>query len=313
MTEEVTKNCHCYCHARFGDCNVCCEINESYNKQFMHKFVQESINIKNFILDAQTNITKCFEDIEKLRDESKKINDQKFSEFHYLTPRVEKIEHFFSGKVKNPIYDAIEAHIENFNKRVEKLERLCDTINAHQHGAEGFVKKVSNELDQDLGLAIERLDELEHKVEHNEAFVATISSNFVSPRSMEIFVQANVENIFRHIESLEQQVKILEESRIKLIAPMQRVTREEFAKQYPDAEEEPIEIKLHQMQQNIDCLFLSMKGVEGKVAMATSFRPIKPHKCPVCEGKGLVFLMISITESHQAICQPCEGKGIVWG
>ncbi len=38
-----------------------------------------------------------------------------------------------------------------------------------------------------------------------------------------------------------------------------------------------------------------------------------PHKCPVCEGKGLVFLMYSITDTHQALCQPCEGKGVIWG
>lgn len=44
-----------------------------------------------------------------------------------------------------------------------------------------------------------------------------------------------------------------------------------------------------------------------------AFHPKRPHECPVCEGKGLIFLMMSITESHQAICQPCEGKGIVWG
>jgi DnaJ-class molecular chaperone len=39
----------------------------------------------------------------------------------------------------------------------------------------------------------------------------------------------------------------------------------------------------------------------------------KPYRCPICEGRGLVFLMMSITESNQATCDPCQGKGIVWG
>ncbi len=31
----------------------------------------------------------------------------------------------------------------------------------------------------------------------------------------------------------------------------------------------------------------------------------KPHKCPVCLGKGELF--------HGITCTPCEGEGIVWG
>ena len=52
----------------------------------------------------------------------------------------------------------------------------------------------------------------------------------------------------------------------------------------------------------------------------------KPHKCPVCEGKGNIRVepkyslssdgMIAKDERHVAPiehhCQPCKGKGIVW-
>lgn len=41
----------------------------------------------------------------------------------YLKQRIEKLEHFFSGKIKNPIYDAIEIHVEKFNERISDLEK----------------------------------------------------------------------------------------------------------------------------------------------------------------------------------------------
>lgn len=38
-----------------------------------------------------------------------------------------------------------------------------------------------------------------------------------------------------------------------------------------------------------------------------------PHKCPVCEGSGLIA---ETTEggrnTHSVDCHACEGKGIVW-
>jgi hypothetical protein len=40
---------------------------------------------------------------------------------------------------------------------------------------------------------------------------------------------------------------------------------------------------------------------------------ITPYKCPVCEGKGFVFLIFSITDTRQEECRSCEGKGILWG
>lgn len=38
----------------------------------------------------------------------------------------------------------------------------------------------------------------------------------------------------------------------------------------------------------------------------------KPHKCPVCDGKGYCHSSgINIASGGQ--CQSCQGKGIVWG
>lgn len=43
----------------------------------------------------------------------------------------------------------------------------------------------------------------------------------------------------------------------------------------------------------------------------------KPHKCPVCEGQGRIFVSdpskqgVFVLDKWQD-CPPCEGKGIVW-
>ena len=40
-----------------------------------------------------------------------------------------------------------------------------------------------------------------------------------------------------------------------------------------------------------------------------------PHKCPVCDGAGLVSkpLYLGGTGTDMYPCKCCEGKGIIWG
>lgn len=44
-----------------------------------------------------------------------------------------------------------------------------------------------------------------------------------------------------------------------------------------------------------------------------------PHKCPVCEGRGIVATGLKIEEVYgtdlktSKDCKSCEGKGILWG
>lgn len=87
-------------------------------------------------------------------------------------------------------------------------------------------------------------------------------------------------------------------------------------------ESQNFEIQIHEMKQQIDCLFLSLKGIEGKVNLATSCRPTKPHKCPICEGVGKKLTeaakvnfdgMLRAGLEMSAQCHACEGLGIVWG
>ncbi len=58
-----------------------------------------------------------------------------------LKERLEKLENFFSGKVKNPIYEAIEIHIENFNKRIEKLNDRVECLEKHIISLKDHIKR----------------------------------------------------------------------------------------------------------------------------------------------------------------------------
>ena len=78
----------------------------------------------------------------------------------------------------------------------------------------------------------------------------------------------------------------------------------------------PIEIQIHEINQRIDCLFISLKGVETKL-MEMKSQPI-PHKCPVCDGLGIIATGLRIEEVYGTNlktckeCPACQKKGIVW-
>jgi hypothetical protein len=82
--------------------------------------------------------------------------------------------------------------------RIENLERLADTINAHQKGAEDFVRKVSNELDQDLGISIERIEKLEERLLSPEH----LANNF--SQIIDKFLEPNITSLHKRIDELEQ-------------------------------------------------------------------------------------------------------------
>lgn len=71
-----------------------------------------------------------------------------------------------------------------------------------------------------------------------------------------------------------------------------------------------IELAVNSMEQEISCIFTSLKGIETQL-MGKPFQ-LKPHKCPVCDSEGYVKgIENNIAWGHR--CYTCEGKGIVWG
>lgn len=75
---------------------------------------KETVNIRELIDHVQTGVENRIEAVEA-----------DIKDLQYIA---DKLQNFFSGKVKNPIYEAIEAHIEEFNKRLGILDnKIIDT------------------------------------------------------------------------------------------------------------------------------------------------------------------------------------------
>lgn len=183
------------------------------------------------------------------------------------------------------------------------------------------LKKSVRELDQDLGISIDRIDTLEKFVSEWKQM----------PKWDLKPLYDKVEEIDRFECNNRALIDELQKDSLSPIAYTKLLGRIEELESWnnrpaPWALEKDVnlfEIKLHEMQQNINCLFVSLKGVEGRFNMASLRRPI-PHKCPVCEGNGKNYnepnysLLDNSEEKftlkrNELPCMPCEGKGIVWG
>jgi len=80
----------------------------------------------------------------------------------------------------------------------------------------------------------------------------------------------------------------------------------------------PIEIKLHKMQLSIDFIFTCIKSLESKSQhiselLSGGSNIKRPHKCPVCDGKGNIKTEIELKILKFDLCNACESKGVVWG
>lgn len=55
----------------------------------------------------------------------------------------------------------------------------------------------------------------------------------------------------------------------------------------------------------------------GKISIPVSIPGLpesRPHKCPICEGKGkIINLYPELFQHGEVQCHGCQGKGIVWG
>jgi len=54
-------------------------------------------------------------------------------------------------------------------------------------------------------------------------------------------------------------------------------------------------------------------GLENFINKNWNSKRHEPHKCPLCDGKGVEFDRLKRGEGFNSKCKTCEGKGIVWG
>lgn len=103
--------------------------------------LRERIGILGECLDLQSRNLNEFHNTNKRIDKLEELAKERAHLINYksylaLGYRIEQLELFFSGKVKNPIYDAIELHIEKFNERLGFIDRALENYREYKTGIE---------------------------------------------------------------------------------------------------------------------------------------------------------------------------------
>lgn len=155
----------------------------------------------------------------------------------------------------------------------ENLKELHDLKHLIEHAQEGIEK------------CFERIEEIEknaHKLPEGNHIRGIECECRLDNRAHEINTKAALNNLWTRQKLLEEQVKILQETRTQLIVPMKKVTREKFKAQYPDIDDSHAK---------------------------------KQHCCPNCKGAGNILYFVETAKDNELYlpCVLCIGKGIVWG
>jgi hypothetical protein len=107
-----------------------------------------------------------------------------------IIERIEKLEYFFSGKIKNPIYEAITLHVENFEERIKKIESSQLLQKLDPQVWKLLTKRIDKIEEMTLnGLSIEAYVKLNDKVLELEKYVKNMT---------EVYIKKFVKNAVPH-------------------------------------------------------------------------------------------------------------------
>lgn len=111
-------------------------------------------------------------------------------EIAFLKERVDKLENFFSGKIKNPIYETLHLYVEYFNKRINNVEKGLEDYREYRTDIE--------DLGTDVMYIKQRLDKIED-------YLKEIKLVYSNPLQQEVWQ----ENISKRLEELETVINII--------------------------------------------------------------------------------------------------------
>ena len=170
-----------------------------------------------------------------------------------------------------------ESDIENLNRRISKIES--------DHLGEKLDPKVWKFVTDRLDVLETQAQERAHLINYKSYLaladqVDELRNDYVQfklsyPKLTESFMEINIKNLHRRIDPIENALDSYKTSIENLETDVMRL-KEHFSGDYQ--------------------------------LIATK---LSPHKCPVCDGVGLLDICPAFTLPHQ--CGACEGKGIVWG
>lgn len=169
-------------------------------------------------------------------------------------------------------------------------------------------EKMMKGEEQDVSPMVKKIQELDKQIDNLADNLAGFMNGF--PKANEIFVEANVNNINKRIDNLEDSIKENHDLCISnngvLCKDLYKI-EERLNHQQGDfitVNDRLIELESHVKQMTEACL---RKVIDN----------VKPHRCPVCDGKPLTEVKIQKTLSglDKLIieCHGCNGTGIVWG
>lgn len=218
-----------------------------------------------------------------------------------LEERIHKLEN--SPFAKSNTYVPLFERLENVEKALENYRQYKTDI---------------EDLETDVMYIKKNIEKLEKNLSGDYLLMAT-SKEFSDIKSM-------VDDLSKWESKNNARIEKLE-CRAKEIERFQDIMHEQYKRvvKHPEADEElHIEVELHEIKQQIECLFISLKGIETKL-MGHVFPPM-PYKCPVCDGTGKSFLdpnsplsgiegaflprdQRGLAYTH---CHPCKTTGVIW-
>lgn len=192
-------------------------------------------------------------------------------------------------KEEPKILTDLRAMADDILSLIGQLEGLDEKVSQHwdlnykaQENLSKRIHEISDTCIHNNGIVCKDLDTLEERVN-------TINSSVLTAGATEMFIESNVRNIHKRIDELPSS---------------------DYDERINDLENIGVEQRLIRIE---NC-FRSVLDSGKKIGISKDkLIERKPHKCPVCESKGLVFVMYSITDSHQVKCKSCDGTGVVWG
>jgi len=255
------------------------------------------------------------------------MTDDEFKD--YIIKRIERIEN-------HQLQIGVPEHAADIVKRIEEISNY-----------ECHNRALIDELQKDLPMRIqERVEKLEKENLMRQDTIASIDSAYdkvcddLDKRIVKLeghyysegdlsAIHGQLDNINKNNEFTDNEIKRLTDIVIEL-QRFQDVTHQQYQKIIRKTEPNdpiPIELQLHDIEQKIACLFTSLKGVETKFGMINSFNPMRPYRCPLCEGKGRTYIdpnaplsgfeAMFAPKDEKGLpyrdCSACENKGIVWG
>ncbi len=143
-------------------------------------------------------------------------------------------------------------------------------------------------------------NQLENRVAVLEQWIDTIKANWLSKQSVEILIETNDNNIFGQIEGIQQLIVHAQEGIEKCFERIERLELDHLDKLSPYAYV-TLNTKLQELETEINTV---------RALGSRAFHPSRPHKCPVCDGRGKLWPQGTIGYDR---CEPCEGKGVLWG